>query len=96
MLAQISEHESKVRDYRIKYEQAESKVTSLLNEHETTMKRTLEDSHRLNEEVTRSRWVEKETDELRKIIDMQKAEVTKLTASVREGERLKLENLSLQ
>lgn len=60
-------------------------MKSILNEQDITVKRTLEESQRLNEELNRSRWAEKEVEDLRKIIEMQKAEVAKLTVAVREG-----------
>lgn len=41
---------------------AESKVNSLINEHDITIKRTIEESQKLNEELTRSRWAEKEVE----------------------------------
>lgn len=75
---------------------SESNLKSSLNQQDITIRKTLEESQRLNEELTRSRWAEKEVEDLRKIIEMQKAEIAKLTNSLREGEKVKLENISLQ
>lgn len=56
----------------------------------------MEDSQRLNEELTRSKWVENQVEELTKIISKQKEELAAHTALLRQMDALKQENLSLR
>lgn len=96
MTNQLAHYEQILRENQSRYEVSESNLKSSLNQQDITIRKTLEESQRLNEELTRSRWAEKEVEDLRKIIEMQKAEIAKLTNSLREGEKVKLENISLQ
>lgn len=63
----------------------EQELQKIISEHQIATKQTFIETHRINEELTRSKWMEAETNELKKVIESQKLEISTLKSLSKEN-----------